>query len=293
MVKLKAFLSYHILSGSILINKPTILFLFLLMTVLSHNLSFAEGFSSAEGSFPADGSWNHSIGSEKCVQYSGQQAIDWSCSHRERFIPVAKPDTEMAQLALEKAEIRIKAEALVNQGDSYYEMDDYQKAEQAYRQALRLQSTLSSGWIKLALFYSNLNRDKDALQVLQNGLQTIPDDADIFHEMGLIQVRLRLLSEAIFSLARAALLAPENPHYSYVYAIAMNSYQRPDEALDILHKAYHLHPENKEIITALISINQDNNHNMDALKYAEKLLELEPDDVSLQNFVKLLKLDKK
>ena len=32
---------------------------------------------------------------------------------------------------------------------------------------------------------------------------------------------------------------------------------------------------------------------MDALKYAEKLLELEPDDVSLQNFVKLLKLDKK
>ena len=288
-----------------MINKPTSLFLFLLMTVLSHNFSFAEGSllaedssfaegsSFTEGSFPADGSPNNSNDPDKCIQYSGQQAIDWSCSHRERFIPAAKSDTELTQLALERTETRKKAEALVDQGDSYFEMDDYQKAEQAYRQALLLQSTLASGWIKLALFYSHLNRDKDALQVLHNGLQKIPDDADILHEMGLIQVRLRLLSEAIFSLARAALLAPENPHYSYVYAIAMNSYQRPDEALAILQKAYHLHPENKEIITALISINQDNNYNLDALKYAEQLLELEPDDVSLQNFIKLLKLDKK
>lgn len=223
-----------------------------------------------------------------CVQYHMKHAVHWSCSHRQRFIPKAKSDTELAQIQAALNQTK-EAQAMINQGDLYYAMDDYLNAEQAYRQVLKLQPTLTMAWIKLAQFYSALNRDKDALQILHNSLEKITDDADIYYETGLIQVRLRFFSEAIISLAKAALLAPENPHYSYVYAIAVNSDQRPGEALNILHKAYQLHPENKAILTALTAINQDNNHNIAALRYAGKLLTLEPDNTALQRLVVQLK----
>lgn len=254
-----------------------IIFLLLFTTIaLADDFYWLEHSNSLPGQEP------------DCEQYHVKYAAHWSCSHRQRFIPKAKSDAELAQIQAALNQTK-KAQAMINQGDLYYEMDDYLNAEQAYRQVLKLQPTLTMAWIKLAQFYSALNRDKDALQILHNSLEKITDDADIYYETGLIQVRLRFFSEAIISLAKAALLAPENPHYSYVYAIAVNSDQRPGEALNILHKAYQLHPENKAILTALTAINQDNNHNIAALRYAGKLLTLEPDNTALQRLVVQLK----
>lgn len=239
--------------------------LILLSSVNSYGLSFSQESLGRAGS------------SEKCLDHPVLLDYQSSCLHHERFVPRTPSAEELSQL-------------LMHSADTYYELGNYLETERAYRQALQVKSDTPGVWLKLATFYSNLNREKDALQVLQNGITKIPDNADIYHETGLIQVRLRLLSEAIVSLAHAALLAPENPHYSYVYGIAMNSYQRPEEALVILNKAYLLHPADKEIITALVSINQDNDNSAEAYHYAEKLLELDPDNISLQQFVLKLKL---
>lgn len=258
---------------------PQIIFLLLLTTTI-----LADDFYRLEHSelLPAEAS--------DCEQYPVKYAVHWSCSHRERYRPATKSEAELARIQAELNNTK-KAQVLINQGDLYFAMDDYLNAEQAYRQALKVQPALATGWIKLAQFYSALNRDKDALQILLNSREIILDAADIYYETGLVQVRLRDFSEAIISLAKAALLVPENPYYSYVYGIAMNSYQGPDKALDILHKAYKLHPENKAIITALMAINQDIDHIRGALRYAEKLLVLEPDNTALQRLIRQLKSD--
>lgn len=265
-------------------------FLFLSITAIAEGSSPAEGYFPADGSLPADGSTNLLTEQTSCKQYSVKQAVYWSCSHLERFTVKKISDIELAQIinALKKAR---KVKSLLGQGDLDFAADDYVKAEQAYRQALRLQPELNMTWIKLALFYSDLDRDADALQILHNALEQIADNANIYYEMGLIQVRLRDFSAAIDSLAKAAILAPENAHYSYVYAIAMNSNQRSDKALDILRKANKIHPENEKILTALITINQDNAHNIEALKYAEKLLEFDQSNSSIQALIMQLKSD--
>ncbi|MCW8930729.1 MAG: hypothetical protein OQL19_10870 [Gammaproteobacteria bacterium] len=221
--------------------------------------------------------------SKQCVQYPGSLKHQTSCAHQERFVPRTPSAEELYQMDYQQAWSFLK------KGDKSYENDDYAGTERAYRQALKLLPNLPDAWLKLAAFYSNLNRDKDALQILQNSLIQISDNADIYHEMGLLQVRLRIFSEAIVSLAKAALLAPENPHYSYVYGIAMNSFQRTDEALDILYKAHLLHLDNKEILTGLMSINEDNDNHVEALKYAEKLIVLEPENTALKNYIIRLK----
>lgn len=74
-------------------------------------------------------------------------------------------------------------------------------------------------WIKLAQFYSDLNREHDALQTLHQASELIADNADIYYDMGLVQVRLRGFSKAVTSLAKAAVKAPENAHYSYGYIL--------------------------------------------------------------------------
>ena len=264
----------------ILTKKNYRVYCVLLISFLPHTLSLADGFI-VEFDRPSE-----------CFQFSVKQSVQWSCAHRERFI-LDEDAIALEQYELKKAQMLKRIENLLNQGDAYYEVGNYPKAEQAFRQGLQLNAASPTAWLRLASFYNNLNREADALQTLENGLEQVPDNADIYYEMGLLQVRLRLLSKAIVSLAKAALLAQENSHYSYVYAIAMNSYQRPDEALDILQQAYLLHPEDENILTALISINQDNKHNIEALKYAKKLLALDPDNPSLQNFVEQLKPDKK
>ncbi len=213
-----------------------------------------------------------SIKKNPCAQYQQAQMFQWSCAHHERYIPRTPSAEELAEIVLAQA-------------NEYYDKDNLPKAEYYYRQALKIQSDFAPAWLALALFYSDLNRDADALQILQSSLEHIQDNADIHFETGLLQVRLRQLSKAVASLAKAAILAPDNPHYSYVYGIAMNSYHQPEKALDILHKAYLLHPDNKEILIALVSINQDMNNNLNALKYAEKLQQLDPEDVSIQNFI--------
>ena len=183
-----------------------------------------------------------------------------------------------------------RPESQVNLGNLYHSMNDSLKAEKAFRQALKLQPKFVPAWINLAQFYSVLNREKDALQTLQMGLEKIPDSADIHHAVGLAQVRFKLLSEAVVSLEKAALLAPENAYYYYVYGIAVNSYQGPEAALQVLNEAHQLHPENMDILMALFTINQENGHIKDALSYAEKIIKLEPDNVYIKNFI--LQLEK-
>jgi tetratricopeptide (TPR) repeat protein len=223
-----------------------------------------------------------------CQQYSFIQAIDWSCSHKIRFIPSLTVEQSIPDSnAIKKHQQMLQ---LLEQADDYLADEEYAQAEMTYRQAIKLRPGASLARLKLGYFYTELNRDEDALQSLQYGLEEIPDNADIIYEIGLIQVRLRLLSEAIVSLAKAAILAPENPHYSYVYGIAMNSYQRPGEALDILQQALVRHPQDKAILNALIAINQDNNHLAEAISYAEQILVLEPDNPDYKIRVQQLKL---
>ncbi len=254
-------------------KKCLILLFLLLLPVMSYSLPLNETSVSIRGD------------NFQCLSYSFKQSLQWSCSHREHSPPAVSRLNMLAQDAMKAAEIRYQAEELLNKADSAFDQDDYLQAEQAYRQALTVAPQLSRAWLKLAQFYTDLNREKDALQILHNALDKLPEDADLWFQAGLTQVRQRLFGEALTSLAKAALLAPEKPHYSYVYGIALNSQQRTDEALEVLHQAHLRHPDNHELLHALIAVNRDNHHYRIALKYAEKLAVLEPGNPELQDLL--------
>ncbi len=68
------------------------------------------------------------------------------------------------------------------------------------------------------------------------------------------------------------------PANSYVYAVALNSTGHSDEALKTLAGALARHPDNREILTALIQINEQAGDLASALRYAERLAAVAPED---------------
>ncbi|MCU7799456.1 MAG: hypothetical protein KZQ70_04735 [gamma proteobacterium symbiont of Lucinoma myriamae] len=222
----------------------------------------------------------------KCQHYEFDEANNWLCAHLERgTFQALAPDVLLSnKIPIDNDTIK-KIEIVFSQAELSYEEGNYAKVEQDYRQLIKEQTHYAPAWIKQAQFYSDLNREHDALQTLHQALEVIADNADIYHEMGLVQVRLRSFSKAVTSLAKAAVKAPDNSHYSYVYGIALNSFQRPYKALDVLQQAHYRHPDNMEVLLALFAISQDINEQTKALIFAQKILLIKPDNDSAQRYM--------
>ena len=73
---------------------------------------------------------------------------------------------------------------------------------------------------------------------------------------GLLLVRERRMPEAVAALEKAAALAPDNPHYAFVYAIALDSTGKPAKALAVLAEAQRRFPGDREILDGLVDISR-------------------------------------
>jgi Flp pilus assembly protein TadD len=116
------------------------------------------------------------------------------------------------------------------------------EAASEYRASTRLDPRYAPAYVNLADVFRTQARESDAEAVLRAGLLVSPQDATLHHALGLSLVRSGRLADALPELARAASLAPDQPHFAYVYAVALRSAGREREAIALLK----LHPQDKE-----------------------------------------------
>jgi tetratricopeptide (TPR) repeat protein len=98
-------------------------------------------------------------------------------------------------------------------------------------------------------------------------------------------VRLKRLDDALGELRRAAELAPEQPRYAYVYAVALHSAGRNSEAMTTLNESLARHPDDRDTLLALVSFSRDAGDPATALTYAEQLAQIAPADSNIANLV--------
>ena len=115
------------------------------------------------------------------------------------------------------------------------------------------------------------------LHVVQ-GIATAPDYAPAEHALGLLLARRHDMLGALAALKKAVELAPEDARYAYVYAIALNSAGRSQDALAILKQANGRHPVDTDILTALATISRDIGDVADATTYAAELVRVAPNN---------------
>jgi predicted CXXCH cytochrome family protein len=173
----------------------------------------------------------------------------------------------------------------VNLGNLRLRQGRVDEAITAYRRALALDPLFPGGYLNLADAWRQAGRDADGERALRDGIARMPRNADFHHALGLLQVRMGDKPAALLSLAQAARLAPDNARYAYVHAIALNSMGKRAEALALLGGAQVRHPDDVDILNALVSINAESGNPKAALGYARKLSALLPGDPSVQRML--------
>ncbi len=162
-------------------------------------------------------------------------------------------------------------------GNLYVDQGNYDGAESEFLLAIELEPRLAPGYLNLADLYRREDRDAEGKKVLVKGLKTVPDDPAIHLALGLLHVRMGEAVSALDDFAWAAEHGKDNPRYSYVYGIALNSRGEYEKAINVLEEARALHPYAKDILRALVAICRENDKTRKANVYSKALRELEAD----------------
>jgi predicted CXXCH cytochrome family protein len=175
-----------------------------------------------------------------------------------------------------------RPEAHVNLGLLYAAENQSQRAITELELALDIDPTFAPAAVDLADLYRQLGRDGDGGAVLSGALRRSPHNAELKYAMGLFLVRSKRRAEALQDLADAARLAPDNARFGYVYAIALQDAGRSDDAISELEQVLERHPYDRESLAALVDIYSRHGNRGQALAYAERMRELDPNDRAIQ-----------
>jgi tetratricopeptide (TPR) repeat protein len=175
--------------------------------------------------------------------------------------------------------------AQLNLGVYYTRRGDYMRAENAYRNALRLEPDLAFAYINLSDLYRIQNRNSEGINLLQTAIEKIPQNANLYYALALARIREKQPLQAVSALEQANLIEPENAHFQYALALAYDAAGDREKAIRTLYRSSLKFPENKEILYALATMYRDLGDLKKAGEYARKLLETDPGNVGYQQFM--------
>jgi len=116
-----------------------------------------------------------------------------------------------------------------------------------------------------------------------------PQDPGLHHALGLALVRLKRNDEALAELNKAREIDPDRARYAYVYAVALHSSGRVQDAMTVLKDNLARHPNDRDTLLALVSFSRDSGDAKSALEYAQRLAQIAPADQGLAALIDTLK----
>jgi Tfp pilus assembly protein PilF len=158
-------------------------------------------------------------------------------------------------------------------------------AEHECLAALRIAPAFPPVYVTLAEVYRLQRRDPDGERVLREGAAKLASSAELQHALGLVLVREKRPGEALAPLERAATLAPDDVRYAYVYAVALGAAGRLNEAVNTLERAHDRHPEDRDVLAALATMNRSRGDVAHALQWARALVDVAPDDAGARRML--------
>ena len=169
-----------------------------------------------------------------------------------------------------------RPEAQTNLGNLYAAQNEIGQAIAAYDTAIGLNQAYVPAYVNLADLYRARGMETEAENLLRRAAEVDPGSAAVHHALGLSLVRQQRAGEALEELRLATTLSPDDARYVYVYAVALNSSGKPEQAILVLQGAHSRHPNNRDILGALVAFHRDMGNEAAAQTYAAKLRALSP-----------------
>lgn len=141
-----------------------------------------------------------------------------------------------------------RGEGRVNQGNIALQKGELVKAENAYKAAIDIDAYFPVGYMNLADFYRAKQREDLVAEILNQGMQKLPESADLAYSYGLHQVRQKDLPKAIRYFERSVKLAPSNPQLAYTYVLAIDGSGDTGKAIASLKALLPKYTNNAQLI---------------------------------------------
>lgn len=166
------------------------------------------------------------------------------------------------------------------------------KANEYYLRALLLDPDFTPARLNLAQLYVKMQRYGDAEQILRDGIKRVPAQGQLHYSLGLLLAEEKNISEAVVALSRAVKLIPQNGHMRYNYALALQQLGERKKAEQQLILAQRTAPLDESILYALAIFYSQDHKWSQAIKWAEKLQHLHPNEPDIKQFLEELNLQK-
>ena len=222
------------------------------------------------------------------------RSVRLEAARRMATIPAQQvPPQQRAAVAEAIAEYRAaqnvhleRAQSHLNLGWLAMQQGDLGSAEQEYMTALELEPYFIPSFINLADLYRLTERDVEGEALLRRALEVAPEFGDVRYALGLLLVRLDRLDEAVEQLRRAAELAPQQPHYVYVHAVAVQTAGDAASAVALLDEGLVRYPADRELLFGAAAFSRDLGDRDRAIGYAQRLVDLDPSDPQAAAFLR-------
>jgi predicted CXXCH cytochrome family protein len=174
-----------------------------------------------------------------------------------------------------------RPESRTNYGNVLAKQGQPERATQQFMAAIALDPSYVPAYLNWADTARATGDEASADRVLHEGLRHAAGNPMLRHALGLKLAREHRLPEALRELAAAALAAPANTRFSYVYAVALQSAGRLSDARAVLDRALQHQPEDRELLVAAAEYAREA-HAADAEhSFADRALRAYPDDRGL------------
>jgi tetratricopeptide (TPR) repeat protein len=144
------------------------------------------------------------------------------------------------------------------------------RAEAALKTALRLTPYLAEAYLNLADLERQRGNEAEAKRAIRRALACNSKNAAAHHALGLWQVRAHR-GNPIISVKKAVELAPADPRFSYVLAVARAWKGDRDEAIRTLEASLELRPNDTNALQALAGYLRDAGRTERALEVRRQL----------------------
>jgi tetratricopeptide (TPR) repeat protein len=183
-----------------------------------------------------------------------------------------------------------RPESHVNLGNLYRDRGQPNEARAAFKAAIERDPSFFAASISLADLERAAGDEAAAEKILRDSYAANPASGQLAHALGLSLVRQKRLPEAMELLGQAVSKAPDDPRFSYVFAVALHDTGKNVEAIAALKEALARHPYDRDLLMAMITYEVEANDLTSAVERAELLRKLEPDNPQIAQILDSLRM---
>jgi tetratricopeptide (TPR) repeat protein len=175
--------------------------------------------------------------------------------------------------------IREIAAEYYNIGNAFFELGQYEKAIDAYRNALRFDPALVKADYNLALTYARMKKLSEAEQLLKKLLADDPANVTVMSTLAWAYHLAGRDEEAVSQYDAVLAIAPENADAWYNSALILWKMEKKPEALERLRKLLVIAPEDAEGLFGAGSLLLSMDDAAGAEEYLGRFVQKNPDDI--------------